>query len=220
MTTGQPVAVLARLAGGRAQHDSAVGRCRPYDPPTVNNDDELLAACGRGDADAWRHLVEQHHRLVRSIAHSYGLYGDDSDEVVQVVFSVLVKQVDRFHPGTRLASWIGVVTRRHVWRILASRRREVVTEDAGSDRSHRDPDDIGQRSEDAAWLRDGLAKLPPRCRALLEALYLRGEATYADIAAELEMPLGSIGPTRARCLDRLRHLLEAADDERRYAHGH
>lgn len=176
----------------------------------ATGDDELLARCRQGDEAAWYELVHRYHRLVRSIALSYGLRGDDVDEVVQVVFEILVAQLDRFHADTRLAPWLATVSRRHVWRTLEQRRREVVTQDAGAERSHRDVDDHLARGIERDWLRTGLAELGPRCRSLLEALYLHGERPYSEIAEELDMPVGSIGPTRARCLEHLRRALDVA----------
>ena len=176
----------------------------------ATDDDALLESCRRGDRQAWHDLVHRYHRLARAIAISYGLRGDDVDDVVQVVFSVLVKHLDRFHPDTRLAPWLSTVARRHVWRTLENRRRELVSVDAGRNVVHHDVDDQMDRRADSDWLRTGLAQLSPRCRALLEALYLYGERPYTDVAHELGIPIGSIGPTRARCLDHLRRSLTAA----------
>lgn len=180
----------------------------------ATDDDELLDSCRRGDRQAWEDLVGRYHRLVRSIALSYGLRGDDVDEVVQVVFAIVVKQLDRFHAGTHLAPWLATVSRRHVWRLLEHRWRELVTDDAGRGHSHRDVDDHADVLADQEWLRSGLVKLTPRCRALLESLYLRGERPYTEIAAELGIPIGSIGPTRARCLEDLRRSLVATSPPR------
>lgn len=175
----------------------------------ATEDDGLLAACRRGDRDAWKDLVEQYHRLVRSIARSYGLRDGDVDDVVQLVFSILVKQLDRFREDTRLAPWLSTVTRRHVWRLLEQRRRERPAADpALVDGSHRAVDDHADRMADAEWVREGLAHLPARCQRLLAALYRSPDRPYADVAAELGLPIGSIGPTRARCLEQLRRTLD------------
>lgn len=173
----------------------------------ATDDDVLLDACRRGDRDAWAELFDRYHRLVRSIAISYGLRNDDVDEVVQIVFTIVVQQLDRFQPETRLAAWLSSVTRRHVWRVLERRRRELAVADADVWSSHRDVDEAADREADRDWLRSGLATLPASCRRLLEALYLRGERSYAEVADELGIPIGSIGPTRARCLERLRTVL-------------
>jgi RNA polymerase sigma factor (sigma-70 family) len=181
----------------------------------ATDDDLLLAACRRGDAQAWAELFARHHRLVRSIAISYGLRGADVEEVVQIVFTIVVGQLDRFRPDTRLAAWLSSVTRRHVWRMLERHRRELVVADAGSQVSHADVDEAVERIASHEWLRSGLAALPAGCRRLLEALYLRGDRSYADVADELGIPIGSIGPTRARCLERLRVVLDDSTMARR-----
>ena len=173
----------------------------------ATDDDALLDACRRGDQGAWAELFQRYHRLVRSIAISYGLRDDDVEEVVQIVFTIVLRQLDRFRPDTRLAAWLSSVTRRHVWRVLEQRRREFAVADADPWSSHRDVEEAADRDAERDWLRAGLAALPAGCRRLLEALYLRGERSYADVARELGMPIGSIGPTRARCLERLRTVL-------------
>jgi DNA-directed RNA polymerase specialized sigma24 family protein len=98
---------------------------------------------------------------------------------------------------------------------LNQQRREPVD---GDDREERCTDVTAEDQRvDAMWLADGLARLGSRCRQLLEILYLRpDQPSYADIAVELEIPIGAIGPTRGRCLAKLRTLLEpaAADDQR------
>jgi RNA polymerase sigma factor (sigma-70 family) len=99
--------------------------------------------------------------------------------------------------------------------MLERRRREVVSAEAGSLVSHRNVDEAADRDADRDWLQAALMQLPSRCRRLLEALYLRGECSYAEVAEELGIPVGSIGPTRARCLERLRALLVLEQGEQR-----
>ena len=111
----------------------------------ATDDDALLGACRRGDRDAWAELFQRYHRLVRSIAISYGLRDDDVEEVVQIVFTIVVRQLDRFRPDTRLAAWLSSVTRRHVWRVLEQRRREFAVADADPWSSHRDVDEAADR---------------------------------------------------------------------------
>jgi RNA polymerase sigma factor (sigma-70 family) len=186
----------------------------------ATDDDRLLDACRRGERGAWAELFGRYHRLVRSIAISYGLRDDDVDEVVQIVFTIVVRQLDRFRPETRMAAWLSSVTRRHVWRLLEQRRRELVSAEAGEQLAHRDVDEAMDRGASRDWLRSGLAALPAGCRRLLEALYLGGEVSYAEVADELGIPIGSIGPTRARCLERLRAILATDSATRRVvSHG-
>jgi RNA polymerase sigma factor (sigma-70 family) len=175
-------------------------------------DDELIAACRRGDAEAWGEIVRRYERLVLAIARGYGLDTHAAADVAQTSFTILVQSLDRLRPETRLAPWLATVARRQTWRAVHGRSREPVVEMVDrhvvSDRSA-----IDDRT-DIAWLAGGLARLGSRCRQLLEALYLRvDEPSYAQISAELAMPIGSIGPTRARCLAKLRALLGGQSGE-------
>lgn len=177
------------------------------------SDDDLVAACRAGDARAWSEVVERYQRLVRSIPRAYGLREHDIDEVSQLTFTILVQSLDKLRPDTRLAPWLSTVARRHTWRLLEVRRRETATEMRDGDFTHDDLTRHARQHADAAWVRDGLRQLSSKCRALLEALYLRGDGGYAEVAEELGIPIGSIGPTRARCLERLRDVLDASAAE-------
>ncbi len=180
------------------------------------SDDDLVAACLSGDVGAWAEVVERYERLVRSIPRAYGLGSHDVDEITQLTFTILVQSLGRLRPDTRLAPWLSTVARRHTWRVLERRRREPLARDDDGDvaagLAHDEVRDHATAAADAEWLRAGLQRLSPRCRTLLEALYLRGEVAYVDIAEELGMPIGSIGPTRARCLAKLRALLDDVRD--------
>lgn len=173
------------------------------------SDDDLVVACRAGDPAAWAEVVRRYQALVRSIPRAYGLRGDDIAEVTQLTFSILVQSLDRLRPGTTLAPWLSTVARRHTWRLLEARRREAATELTETSLTHDAVRVHGERHADAEWLQAAMRELPPRCRSLLEALYLRGEAAYTEISAELGIPIGSIGPTRSRCLEKLRAALVA-----------
>lgn len=186
------------------------------------SDAELIAQCRAGSEAGWHEVHRRYHRLVRSIASSYGLRGPDVDDIEQLTFMILQSSLERLRPDSRLAPWLSTVARRHTWRVLERRRREAVQDDleAAATRTRVTADvDAGvlRAAEDAA-LRAALVQLPAKYRLLLEVLYLRGEEpSYAEVSAELGIPIGSIGPTRARCLQKLREILEATDqtDDRR-----
>jgi RNA polymerase sigma factor (sigma-70 family) len=181
------------------------------------SDDELIDACRADDRAAWAEVVRRYERLVLAQAHGYGLDGHAAADVAQITFAILVQSLDRLQPGTRLAPWLATVARRHTWRSLNQQRREPAD---GDDREERCTDVTTEDQRvDAMWLADGLARMGSRCRQLLEILYLRpDQPSYADIAVELDIPIGAIGPTRGRCLAKLRTLLEpAAADEQRDA---
>jgi RNA polymerase sigma factor (sigma-70 family) len=179
----------------------------------MTTDEQLIEACREGSEEAWAEVHRRFHRLIRSIALSYGATPHDSEEIVQISFSILHAGIDRLAPGSRLAPWLSTVARRHTWRLLEARKRERASEVDDDAVSHDDVRDHADRSAEDEVLRAALRKLPPKCRTLLEALYLRGdEPAYSLISVELGIPVGSIGPTRSRCLDKLRLLLTAAAD--------
>jgi RNA polymerase sigma factor (sigma-70 family) len=171
------------------------------------SDPELVQACIRGEPAAWAELVDRYTRLVYSIPRRYGLSEADSDDVHAAVWGTVFNHLDRLKDQTRLSAWLITTTHRECWRV--GRRRDVYAdlEDVIVD--------VGSPSEDQAeqWerqhlLRQGLVQLGGRCQELLEALYLgAGEPSYETIAAQLSMKVGSIGPTRARCLEKLEKIL-------------
>ena len=172
------------------------------------SDETLIAACRAGEQDAWQEVFDRYHRLVRSIAISYGAREHDAEEIVQISFSVLFDSIHRIRPDSTLAPWLSTIARRHTWRLLERRRRAEPAAIHDEALTHDDVREHETRSADDELLRLALQQLPPRCRTLIELLYLRGdEPSYAEISAELGLPVGSIGPTRGRCLERLRAIM-------------
>lgn len=172
----------------------------------------MIRSCRDGDERAWERLLERYERLVYSIPLNYGLSHEDAADVTQLTFTILMQSFDKLQKEDRLGSWLATVARRHTWRVLDSRRREGPSRDedlAGSaallGKSDADP---LERWELAEWLDNGLSLLDERCRELLLALYFDPEQpSYAEISTRSGMPVGSIGPTRARCLKRLKQAL-------------
>ncbi len=166
---------------------------------------QLLLRCQLGDEGAWRCVVERYERLVYSIPLQHGLSASDAADVAQATFSALLRGLVGIEEPERLASWLGTVARRESQRLMNRTRRAVPVAQV-ADRA--DDDSATQRIDDMIWLENGLARLDDRCRRLLSALYLDPrEPSYARIADELQLPIGSIGPTRARCLEKLHKLL-------------
>ncbi len=176
-------------------------------------DRELIRACQQGETRAWEHLVTQYERLVYSIPLNYGLSHEDAADITQLTFTLLIQHLDNLREDSNLAGWLATVARRHTWRLLARRRREHPPQ---SENLTDIPTLLGSATtnpmetwERLAWLDQGLAQLDQRCRELLQALYFdEHQPSYEEIAARLGMPIGSIGPTRARCLARLKKILE------------
>jgi RNA polymerase sigma factor (sigma-70 family) len=177
-------------------------------PPA--DDYDLIQACRRGAALAWDQVLERFERLVYSIPLSYGLSSDDAADIAQTTFTLLLEALDNLRPDTRLSAWLATVARRHTWRMLAQRRRESV----GAEDDLADDEGLGgatnptARWEQVVWLEHALSQLDERCRDLLLKLYFAPEQpSYAEVAAQFKMPVGSLGPTRARCLERLKQIL-------------
>ncbi len=178
-------------------------------------DRDLLRACQAGDARAWERLLDQYERLVFSIPLNYGLTADDAADITQLTFTILLQSLDTLPEDIRLAPWLATVARRHTWRLLARHHRESVNsdQDIAANEALGGVVDHQEQWELIEWLNQGLNSLDERCRQLLLALYFDIERpSYSQVAERLNMPLGSVGPTRARCLEQMRRLLvENAD---------
>jgi RNA polymerase sigma factor (sigma-70 family) len=178
-------------------------------------DQELIRACSQGDTLAWERLLERYERLVYSIPLHYGLSPDDAADLAQITFTILMQSLEALRPDTRLGAWLSTVVRRHTWRWLERRRREAVNPEGdlaeaewigGIEHSTED----WERLE---WINAGLNRLSERCRRLLLALYFEEESSaYEEVARRLNIPVGSIGPTRARCLEHLKQQLLALQE--------
>ncbi|MGH9126536.1 MAG: RNA polymerase sigma factor [Acidimicrobiales bacterium] len=165
----------------------------------------LLAAAASGDRRASRALIDRYAALVWSIAWSFRLNPADAADVTQIVWLRLLENLGRIRDPERLGSWIGSVARHECLR----QRRRVEREVASADRFDLDghgggPDEGLLEVERVATVRRSFEALPPRWRDLMVALLDAPEASYEEVAAAVGMPVGSIGPTRQRCLDRLR----------------
>jgi len=167
---------------------------------------ELLERCRQGDAGAWNQVVELYAKLVHSIPRRYGLPTADCDDVVQTTFVALVTALGRGDQIDRVVPWLATVAHRESWRIGRSRSRAL---DLADFESVAEPNpDVLRGGEDEQAVREALGMLGASCRDLLTALFsVSGEPHYPTIAAQLGMPVGSIGPTRARCLEKLAAIL-------------
>lgn len=180
----------------------------------LNTDRDLIRACRSGDARAWERLLDKYERLVFSISLNYGLTTDDAADVTQITFTILLQNLNTLPDDIRLSPWLATVARRHTWRLLAQNRREAVNpdEDLAGNKALGGIVDDRERQELAEWLYQGLSLLDERCRQLLLALYFDvEEPSYAQVADHMKMPIGSIGPTRARCLEQMRQSLHTAE---------
>lgn len=180
-----------------------------------HSDEELIAACRAGAEEAWEVLVGRYERLVYTIPRRFGLSPAEADDVFQSVWVALLKHLDTLRQPERLGAWLVTTARRECW----ERRRgaefergenyapDSMPEDRWVEESS--PEEILSRFEQHHRLRQALAHLKERCRRLLQLLYYDpARPSYAEIAGLLKIPVGAIGPTRARCLEELRRLVE------------
>jgi RNA polymerase sigma factor (sigma-70 family) len=181
----------------------------------VVSDQDLLLRCRQGSVGAWHQLLNKYEGLVYSIPLRYGLSRDDAADIAQITFTILIQSLDSLSENSRLGPWLVTVARRHTWRLLQRNRRESSNEHLeGTDIAEsavllgKSDADSTEHWELSEWLEAGLSKLGEPCRELLLALYFQPErSSYAEVAERLGRPVGSIGPTRARCLKRLRQVL-------------
>jgi len=168
----------------------------------------LLDAARAGDSASWDLIVERFSGLLWATARAHRLDSTDAADVVQTTWLKLVENLDRIHDDERLGGWLATTARRECLLVLKRRHREPPV-DAGLAFDHL-PD---QRDGiDAALLRDErdatlwrlFDQLSDDCRRLLRVLVADPPPTYAEVSAALDMPVGSIGPRRQRCLTALR----------------
>ncbi|MEM9520084.1 MAG: sigma-70 family RNA polymerase sigma factor [Actinomycetota bacterium] len=163
---------------------------------------ELVGDAREGSQQAWDALVERFAPLVVGVARSFRLSPVDVDDVVQVVWIRLVEHLDKIREPERLAGWIKTTARNESLRVSGQRTAEELPVIALDD----DTAEQVVKADLLAQLLDGLERLGDRCRQLLHAIFVR-EHPYSQISTEFDMPVGSIGPTRQRCLTQLRGVM-------------
>jgi RNA polymerase sigma factor (sigma-70 family) len=187
---------------------------------TRRSDPELVAACLENDPLAWETLILRYQRLIYSIPIKQGFSSVDASDVFQSVCLILLKKLPSLRKQEKLFSWLMTTTTRECWRVAAEWRRE------SPPAANRDPDDPRDTLSDLAanqpladdqrlafeqqqLIREAINRLPERCRELIALLfYHTDELSYAQIASRLRLPVASIGPNRARCLQKLKKDLE------------
>ncbi len=169
---------------------------------------DLVAEAAAGDQRAWDAIVERYSGLVWSIARACGLRPADAAEVSQTTWLRLVQNLSAIRDPERLGSWLSMTARREAWRIhrQSSRMFPVETTDL-LDPGEAAADEVDRGILDAERqdaLKEAFRTLSPRCQSVLRLLMNDPAPSYLEVAAALDMPVGSIGPTRGRCLDCLR----------------
>lgn len=172
---------------------------------TDQSDAALIDRCLTGDQEAWTELVNRYSRLVYSIAFKSGLDEDNAADVVQNVFTIVLRRLESLQDTERFSAWLITTSHRESWRYKKQMREQPLDEAF-------DPVDDAPTApqqviawEQASLVHRSLDRLGDRCQRLLRMLFLEDpRPAYEDIAADLGIAIGSIGPTRGRCLKQLR----------------
>ena len=175
-----------------------------------------VEAAAAGDTEAWNDLVDRYAGLVWGVARGEGLSHADAADVCQTTWLRLAEHVGRLHTPESVGTWLARTARRECWRVLRSVHRVDsvdATHPAWGQAPAADAKLLAEEELKRLW--EGLASLSPPCRTLLRVLAADPPPTYAEVSEILDMPIGSIGPRRARCLERLRQLVDhrPAEDE-------
>jgi RNA polymerase sigma factor (sigma-70 family) len=178
----------------------------------------LVRRAAAGDHQAWECLVDQFSRLIWSITVEFKLVESDAADVVQTTWLRLLEHIDRIQYPDRVGSWLAATARNECLRSLAARKRVVLGHDdvdlgtvaAAATAPTPEVDERLLADERDQVVRDAMSRLPGRWQRLLEMLMADPPVPYTEISDQLGLPIGSIGPTRGRCLARLRVLLQAS----------
>ncbi len=181
-------------------------------------DDEVVESIVRraaaGDRAAWETLVDRYVALLWAVALRHGIGEADAADVVQTTWVRLLEHINDIREPARISAWLATTARREALRVVAMRRRVTPRDDIelfdGPDRLGTPVDEALLTQELSAAAQAAVQTLPPAWRDLLELLVSDPPPPYEEISDRLRMPIGSIGPTRGRCLVRVRATLAAA----------
>jgi RNA polymerase sigma factor (sigma-70 family) len=182
-----------------------------FTPTAAYDAAELVRRTRSGDASAWRDLVKEYEPLLRRIARRHRLSAEDADDAVQLTWLRYVEHIDQLTHPDRLRAWLVAICRRESIHLATRGRREVALSGPEVERladqrgGEGDPFDEAVRHDEHDRLYSAIGALPQRQRALLVELLRQEGQSYLDLSHHLNLPVGSLGPTRQRALARLRN---------------
>jgi len=183
----------------------------PY--TSIKSDEALAAAAVSGESWAWDALVDRYKGRVYSIPLRAGLSPEDAGSIFQTVFVRLLQHLPAIREPQGLPAWLIATTKRLSWQTLRRRHPEPATEEIAAMIEKAEAWLLHPHRDEALWVdqalvRDAMAQVGDRCRTLLQLLYYdQEEPSYETIGLQMQMPVESIGPTRARCLQKMREIL-------------
>jgi RNA polymerase sigma factor (sigma-70 family) len=177
---------------------------------------QLVSRAAAGDPAAWDGIVKRYSSLVWAVALQHGIGQADAADVAQSTWLRLIEHIDEIRDPERIGAWLATTARREALRIVALRRRIVLEDDDhvfdGPDASLAAADARLLAEEGGRNVGHALDTLPPVWRALVQLLMADPPMSYQQIGDQLGLPIGSIGPTRGRCIARMRATLESTED--------
>jgi RNA polymerase sigma factor (sigma-70 family) len=175
---------------------------------------DVVERATAGDSGGWDQLVDRFAGMVWAISRSYRLSAADAADVAQTTWLRLVQHLDRIEQPERIGAWLAVTARHEALRVARAASRQLpmgdeVTDDLLPEESVSNDDALlaGERARELWAL---VTRLPVRCQLILRLLTADPPLSYRDLGEALDMPIGSIGPTRARCLEHLRKIASSA----------
>lgn len=174
---------------------------------TEHTDADLVARCIEGDRDAWVLLLDRYGGLVMATARRHGADEHASADIYQTVFAILVRRLGTIRDHQSLAKWLITTTQRTARRNWSTRGSARLLDESHASEEV-SPEATMEALERSRVVADAVDALGSPCRSLIRLLFLaQPTPDYASVARQLDMPIGSIGPTRARCLERLSRII-------------
>lgn len=198
-----PTAVLTAHPAGRERTS-----VRPTDPVLA----ALVRAAVAGDGRAWDALVSRFTPVLRGVARGFKLCPADVDDVVQETWLAAFRHLNRLDQPAAIGGWLAVIARREALRVLQRRTQEDLSAEPPElpQPPEHTPETDVVVAEEKALVRSAVRRLPQRQRVLMETLIREPAPSYTEVSRSLGIPIGSIGPTRDRAIERLRRDRELA----------
>jgi len=176
----------------------------------VSRAGEAFQRYRQGEQQAMAELVAMLTPILWHAVRAQRLDRESTEDVLQTTWLALVGHADRISDSRAVLQWLLVAARREAWRVVRGHARQVpyeIEDDAITSSEDELPENLVLRDVDDKILWSHIAQLPDRCRELLRVIAFADRPDYAELARALRMPIGSIGPTRGRCLAKLRSCL-------------
>lgn len=175
------------------------------------SDPELISLCLKGDARAWEALILRYRRLIYSVPVRFSFEPADAADVFQAVCLKLLEHLHDIKDDRKISGWLVTTTTRQCLHVKSLKTRETTSDDTTleeqADPTH-NVEDLRVLTEQEQTIREAVDELAQRCRMLIGMLYFdHTSPSYDEISQKMDIPVASIGPTRARCLEKLKTIL-------------